>query len=138
MVGEIESILLAKEGIILPARIDTGATTSSLGVEQIILFERDGQKWVRFTLQGAQGQVLERPISRRLSVKVHEAPSQKRVAVTLSINMGGKKMRRDFSLTDRSQYKFPVLIGRNVLSGEFLVDVSRQYISSPFNDEGRQ
>jgi hypothetical protein len=47
--------------------------------------------------------------------------------VKLKIMLGKVEMERQFTLTDRSQYIFPVLIGRNVLSGKYLVDVNRKF-----------
>jgi len=36
-----------------------------------------------------------------------------------------------FNLSDRSQNKFPVLIGRRTLSGKFIVDVSKGKYTDP-------
>ena len=48
---------------------------------------------------------------------------QRRYAVRLLVKIKGKKIRGYFTLADRSQQAYPVLIGRNILRGKFLVDV---------------
>jgi hypothetical protein len=50
--------------------------------------------------------------------------------------MGKIKEATQFSLTDRSQFKFPVLIGRSLLKNIAIVDVNRSYVLSPMNEGG--
>jgi len=49
--------------------------------------------------------------------------SERRYAVKLLITVAGRKIRAHFTLTDRSTQVYPVLLGRNVLRGKFVVDV---------------
>lgn len=140
LVGELEHITFLPQKLRLRARIDTGATTSSIGVVSQKVFERDGNKWVQFTLRNpSTGELVEfnRPLSRTVLIKRHGAESVRRNVVHLELSMGGLKMKREFSLTDRSKFKFPVLIGRNVLFGKFVVDVSRKY-AAHFHGEGEE
>ena len=70
IIGEVESISFLKKNIQLDARIDTGATTSSLRAVNIEHYERDGKKWVRFdmpTTNHPKGKWIkvERPLIRR-------------------------------------------------------------------------
>ena len=44
----MEHVYISPPGILLTARIDTGATTSSIDARNIEPFERDGKRWVRF------------------------------------------------------------------------------------------
>jgi len=64
---------------------------------------------------------------RTASIKRHGAEDMKRPVVKLKIMLGNIEMERQFTLADRSKYTFPVLIGRNVLSGKYLVDVNRKF-----------
>jgi hypothetical protein len=40
-----------------------------------------------------------------------------------------RKIKAEFSLSDRSKMKFPILIGRKLLKNKFIVDVSQKNIS---------
>ena len=50
---------------------------------------------------------------------------QKRYKIKLSIVINGRRIRASFTLANRSRVVYPVLIGRNVLRGRFVVDVTR-------------
>ena len=130
IIGEVENVTFKSKGLKLKARIDTGAETSSLGVVDQQSFERDGKKWLRFTVKDPTNEKLisfEKPIVRTASIKRHGAEDMKRPVVKLKILLGKIEMERQFTLADRSKYTFPVLIGRNVLSGKYLVDVNRKF-----------
>lgn len=130
VIGELEHVTIKPEELRLKARIDTGAQTSSLGVSSIQPFERDGKKWLRFSVKNPDSEEsmdFEKPLLRTASIKRHGAEAIDRPVVKLKIMLGTKEMEREFTLADRTQYKFPVLIGRNVLAGKFLVDVNRRF-----------
>ncbi len=138
VIGAVETLTLVKEKLHFPARIDTGATTSSLSAVGIQPFERDGKKWVRFQVTDpASGQLvkLERVLSRIVEIKRHGAESAERPVVVFQVAIGKVKLNCEFSLVDRSDYEFPALIGRNFLDGKAMVDVSREHIVHPMNEE---
>ena len=133
IIGEIENVTFKSKDLRLKARIDTGATTSSIGALDLQPFERDGKKWLRFTVKDPVIERFvdfERPVVRIAEIKRHGAEAQKRPVVKMKVMLGDVEMEREFSLTDRSKYTFPVLIGRNVLSGKFLVDVNRKFATN--------
>ena len=51
IIGEAEKVTIVSKDLRLNARIDTGAQTSSLGVVDQQPFERDGKKWLDFSVQ---------------------------------------------------------------------------------------
>lgn len=129
VVGEIENVRFDNLGIELRARIDTGAATSSLHAVNVRRFQRDGDNWVRFTIDDpATGEpmVLERPRSRRVRILQAgaEDPSTRPV-VELRVTLGNSTQTAEFTLADRSGMEFPVLIGRNILRDLMVVDVSK-------------
>ena len=135
-IGEIESVTLVKEKLSLLARIDTGAQTSSLSAQKIERYERDGKKWVRFEVNHPSIKkpiLVERKLSRVVEIKRHGAPPAKRPVVLMTISMGEILCQCEFSLVDRSSYEFPLLIGRNFLSGRAVVDVSVKHAAHPMN-----
>lgn len=107
----------------IPARVDTGARLSSVwasaeerdGILRVVLL---GAKHERFNGKEFQFKEFEQVV-----VASSMGHIQKRYKVKLLVKIGGKKIRAQFTLADRSTQVYPVLIGRNVLQGKFIVDV---------------
>jgi hypothetical protein len=114
---------------VLEARVDTGATTSSIDAREIPPYERDGTPWGRFHVPQEKGEpaAYELPIVRTAVIKRHGAEAVVRQVVALKVRLGEMDQRSEFSLADRSKFEFPVLLGRNFLKARFLVDVSRKH-----------
>ena len=140
IIGEVEPVTIVKAGLTLPARIDTGATTSSLDARDIQRFERDGKKWVRFTLvdrRSGKKVKIEGRLTRTVEITRHGTDPQYRPVVKLKAILGQAELYREFSLTDRSAFTYPVLIGRNFLQGEFIVDVTRKNTTTPMSEDSQ-
>ena len=131
IVGEVEKFYLAGPGVIYKARIDSGAETSSIDARNITRFERDGSNWVRFDVPvpGADKFVtLEKEISRRVRVIQASADeAERRVVVELQFFIGDHRQVAEFTLADRTNLTYEVLIGRNILRDVMLVDVGKEY-----------
>ena len=131
IVGEVENFYLAGPGLIYKARIDSGAETSSIDARNITRFERDGSNWVRFDVPvpGADKFVtLEKEISRRVRVIQASADeAERRVVVELQFFIGDHRQVAEFTLADRTNLTYEVLIGRNILRYVMLVDVGKEY-----------
>ena len=119
----------------IPAKIDTGARTSSLHATDIERFDRDGQRWVRFLLQLGHGRneavTCEVPRADRRIITSSNGESQDRFIIKTDLVLGDHAFRAEFSLADRSDMKFPILIGRTALRSRFLVDPGRSWLQSP-------
>lgn len=140
IIGEVEPVTIIRAGLTLPARIDTGATTSSLDARAIQRFERDGKKWVRFTLvdrQSGKKVQVEGRLTRTVEITRHGTDPQYRPVVKLKAILGKAELYREFSLTDRAAFTYPVLIGRNFLQGEFIVDVTRKNTTTPMSEDAQ-
>ena len=134
MIGEAEWIHLPRQNMRLKGRIDTGATTTSIDARGIRIQERDGRKWVLFDLvdrENGEKVHMDKPVVRIAEIKRHGAEHQERPVVKLHLKIGDAEKYVEVSLTDRSKYDFPVLIGRNFLRGAAVVDVSRAYVTEP-------
>jgi hypothetical protein len=132
IVGEAEWIHLPKRKMRLKGRIDTGATTTSIDARNIRVQDRDGRKWVLFDLvdrESGKKIHMDKPVVRIAEIKRHGAEHQERPVVKLHLKIGETEKYVEVSLTDRSKYDFPVLIGRNFLRGTAVVDVSRAYVT---------
>lgn len=126
IIGAVEPVYFPPMKSAFPARIDTGATTSALDVQNLKVFERDGKKWVSFTLinrASGESHDFEKPRRKRIRVK-RIIEDEHRPMVEMDIKMGGKTFKADFTVTERTDFEYQALIGRNVLSGRAIVDVS--------------
>lgn len=124
-IGRAEKLQFEKLGIFdVPARIDTGAKTSSLwasgiretdGVLQYKLFSKSSPFY--------SGAVIKTTDFSKRIVASSTGHVQERYVVKQSVTLAGRKIRGSFTLSDRSKQAYPVLVGRNILRGKFIVDV---------------
>lgn len=133
VIGEKEEVYFPALDLTLEARIDTGATTTSVDARNIVSFERDGEKWVRFEMMKKDGTIIKvkRPIVKKITVKRHAGEGQDRFVVNMRLNLSSLSYFIEVSLTDRSKYKLPILVGRNFLKGNVIVDVSLSHTKAP-------
>ncbi|WP_299689659.1 ATP-dependent zinc protease [uncultured Vibrio sp.] len=136
VLGGIEKVLIDSINQSFDARVDTGATTSSLNAVDIKEFERDGKKWIKFHLvdkaQATEDQKwIEAPVLRY--VKIRQATgeqAERRAVIELWVKVGKIHEKAQFTLADRSQMSHPVLLGREFIKDIALVDVSKQYVQT--------
>ncbi len=126
--GWIERVRLTRSGLELEAKLDSGAEHSSLDVEGQKYFRRGGDRWVRFTVEGASGRrvAFERKLVRRAVIKRHSGRSDVRPVVEIKICLGSAVKKVEVNLVDRSNFVYPMLLGRSFLGGAFLIDTSRE------------
>lgn len=136
-VGVVETVRLDPGNIALEAKIDTGADGTSLDARHIENFSRDGKPWVRFVVPiGGAQQALELPLVRSVKIKRrNDAPSVTRPVVRLKICLGDKSVDADVNLTDRSRFRYPMLVGVNVLAGRAVVDPQHKNLTKPRCEE---
>lgn len=108
----------------VPSRIDTGARTSAIWATEI----SEEDEVLSFVLFGKgsplyTGQKISVSQYTQRGVATSTGHIQKRYVVKLLVVIKGRKIRASFTLADRSTQVYPVLIGRNVLRGKFIVDV---------------
>ena len=123
IIGRTELVCLLKWGIALKAKIDTGAYFCSLHVFDIERIQGEPER-VRFRTVNANGKVytLEAPVERYIKVKSSFGQVKKRPAIRTRICLAGQEIEALVSLTDRSDMRFPMLIGRKILKDRVLVD----------------
>lgn len=131
ILGEQEYVNLVDIKISTKARIDTGATTSSLSAVDIVPFERDGKDWVKFKMkhEGVESKEVSLPVERWVKVKQSSSEeSDKRPVIVSVIKIGDMTSKTEFTLADRTHLKYPVLLGRSFFRDVAIVDVSRKYV----------
>ena len=119
VIGLHEMIAVLPENMNLAAKIDTGASHSSLDARNIEFFTRDNKDWVRFEVNRAHQKriyIVERPLVRSAQIKsrVNESAAkepQLRPVVMLQVCFGDQIKEIEVNLTDRSHFKYPFLLG---------------------------
>jgi len=109
----------------LAARVDTGAKTSSIWVSKVTEIG-DGLEVVFFG-EGVPHYDQKTVVFKDYGVAVvtsSNGGTESRFKVKLSCKIAGRVVRAWFTLADRSSLTYPVLLGRNLLKGKFIVDVS--------------
>ena len=130
VVGWIEKVTINPGNIIFRAKIDTGAKNCSLNTTKIDHFERNGERWVRFELTNRHQKkvTIESKVKRTAKIKENEGkPPEVRPTVVLGVCLGNVYKEVEVNLTNRSNFIYPMLIGRTFLKGSFTVDPSLKY-----------
>ena len=70
------------------------------------------------------------PVHEIRRVKSSNGTVQERIFIKTIVELGGRHVEAEVSLTDRANMKYPMLIGRNYLEGRFIVDVASTYLTS--------
>lgn len=132
-VGWVEKVRLFPGNTVVEARIDTGAELSSLHCDCITPIERNGEKWVSFVVENSEGRpvLMEQKVLRIATIKRHFGEVQERMVVKLGVCVGKIYKETEITLVDRSGLTYPMLVGRNFLQGQFLVDPSISYKTTP-------
>ncbi|WP_299416989.1 RimK/LysX family protein [uncultured Sulfitobacter sp.] len=115
-------------------KVDTGAKTTALHAEDIEVFWRDGEKWVRFATQAtAQNpiQICEQPVLTKRDITNTGGTPERRIVIRTPMVLGGRRWRIDVSLTDRANMRFPLILGRRALRGRnIVVHPAKSYLVS--------
>lgn len=114
----------------LRAKIDTGARSSALHVENI---RELGAGRVRFDVRLSRSErdrrvTVEARIARRGHVRPSSGEPEERIFVAVKVRIGPIEREIELSLVDRGRMIFRMLIGRRALAHAFLVDPGRRYV----------
>jgi len=110
----------------VPAKIDTGADSSSIWASELHI---DDDNTLHFALFAKGSPYYSGTTHSTTSYKVRlirssNGTTQVRYSVKLTVILGGRKVRGSFTLADRSNNTYPVLIGNKLLYRKFVVDVA--------------
>ena len=117
----------------VPVRVDSGATTSSIHCSRVRLVKEGESAVLRFyldTKKGAPQQSFVVKDFKETIVRNSSGKEEKRYVIKTRITIFGKKIKTEFSLANRRKMRYPILLGRKLLKGRFLVDVSRKDLSA--------
>ena len=119
--------------IIAPAKIDTGANSTSIWASDIKITKSGTLKFKLFAPKSKfyTGETIETKNYTATIVTSSNGQDQIRYRVQIPIKIGTRKIKANVTLADRSNNQFPILIGRKTLSGRFLVDVRQGEAEKP-------
>jgi hypothetical protein len=134
-----EKLLIGrKEDVNLPdlklkaidAKIDTGAYSSSIHCHHIKLAKRDGRQVLKFKLLDPEHENYQKRVFvfknfKTTKVKSSNGKSENRFVIKTNVEIFDKKFKTEFTLTDRSDMKYPILLGRKFIKQGFIVDVNK-------------
>ena len=136
IIGRLETIALPELAIAdLQVRVDTGAKTSSLHVDNITKIKSNGKIMVKFDLHPDVHNVenvisCEAPLHDIRKVKSSNGTSEQRYVIATPVQLGSENWTIEITLTDRSDMNYLMLFGREAIGERFLVDPSKVFINS--------
>lgn len=141
VVGWMEYIDLPELSLVhVKAKFDTGARTSALHAGQIATFSRDGAPWVRFhvDIEVAEPDLwVEAPIHDFRHIRNTSGVSEKRIVILTPIKIAGRIWPISVSLTDRSNMRLPMIVGRSALKGQNIAVHTRKTNLTSVKDQAK-
>jgi len=131
--GWREWVALPELGIFrIKAKMDTGARTSCIHAFEVEPFERDGAKWVRFSVHPEQDNIehiitCEAEVVDFRSVTDSGGHREMRYVIKTLIEFKNMRWPAEFTLTNRDTMKFRMLVGRTTMNGRLVIDPSLSY-----------
>jgi len=142
--GWLEKIKIQPWNVEAKAKLDTGALTSSMHAEDVNVIERDGKKWVKFTVNLEDTETgervekrIERPLFREFTVK-GAGGRDERPVVLMNVCIGDTIYQEQFSLRDRGNMLYPILLGRRTIQHLGPIDVTRTFVTESSCDADAQ
>jgi hypothetical protein len=116
----------------IKAKVDTGARSSSLHAYDLVEFEHDGVKYVRFKVHPVQRNndevvATEARILEYRSVRSSSGKASLRPVVITNVSLLDQIWPVELTLANRDEMGFRMLLGREAFRGRFLVDAGRSY-----------
>ncbi|MFN4234752.1 MAG: ATP-dependent zinc protease [Bacteroidia bacterium] len=141
LIGRVEEVDFTELELFgVQAKIDTGAYTTALHCQDIYESRENGIKVLYFKpLDKDHPLYTEQEIRvqkyARKKIKNSFGQIETRFVISTKIKIGNKEVETDISLADRANMRYPVLLGRKLLSKGFLIDVNKQYIQKKLKEK---
>lgn len=114
----------------LEAKIDTGAYRSSMHCRKAEIVRSKGHESLIVQFQiGHKRPKRVFDKFKKTKVRSSNGAVEERFVIQTKIRIGKKTVKASFTLTDRSEMKHQMLIGRKFLSERYLVDVSQEHLT---------
>jgi hypothetical protein len=134
LLGEIETLRIVECDLTFKARIDTGATSTSVNTIDIEIEDAEKRKHdnkgkpIQFVVSNENGEECELSAKVERITKIRNpAGLSYRYNVDLTLDWRGIQKKIEVNLKNRNKLDYKLLIGRDFLAHDFLVDVSRNW-----------
>ena len=135
IVGWAEKALVYPGAILMHAKMAPGDESTSIHATSIESFRKKKSDWVRFVLTDRTGKehILEREVLREVKIKSRgkQKSVKKKYLIHLGFCVGKVREEAEVRLSDRSSRQHSIIMGRNVLAGNVVLDPSRSFVSKP-------
>lgn len=123
----------------IKARVDSGAKTSSIQASKIKIFTKGMEDWVRFEVSPLQENrsislLCQAKLVDIRNVKSSQGISEERPVIKTPVTLGGEVYEIELTLANRETMEYRMLLGREALSGRYLVDPSRSFLQGDITD----
>lgn len=126
LIGRREFISCPLLGVLnVEAKIDTGAYTSSIHCESLWINYENSKPILYFTVELGSVKTFRFEEFTQKKIKNSFGEMEERYVIKTLIRLGKKNIRSTISLSNRDNMRYPVLIGRRLLKGKFLIDVNQ-------------
>lgn len=128
VLGRVEWLWLPQLERYFSVQVDTGLSISLLFADDIMFFERDGERWLRFSIERQSWpSVMEAKLLRSDKVDITGGSSIKGQIVSLPVKLAHFSDDIEFLVTAKKQRYPQIVLGKNLLTDIALVDVSEKY-----------
>ena len=116
----------------IKVKVDTGARSSSLHAFDLEDFEREGEKWVRFSIHPVQRKSTktveaEAKVLEYRSIRSSSGKASIRPVIVTNISLLGISWPVELTLANRDEMGFRMLLGREAFRKRFVVDAGNSY-----------
>ena len=147
VIGRSELLtFVGSEAINIPAKVDTGAFSSSVHARDITVNDKGILSFELLgghSLFGAMAHRVEAEEYTTVDIINSFGHRETRYKVKLKVKLGPKVFHAYFTLSDRSKMTYPILIGRSLLNHRFIVDsaetgINREALKTQYGIEFRE
>lgn len=116
----------------LISKVDTGAESCAIHCNDFKKITRKGIKYLRVNFKIGRRKELKHYFENfnKVIVTSSNGHKTKRYKVEMTIKLGDHEHNVKFTLANRKDMNYPVLLGRNLLENNYIVDVSKKFIHS--------
>ena len=127
----------------LPAikvRVDSGAKTSAIHASNVVDFKKNGERWVSFEVYPIQDNRrvsvrCEARVTDRRHVKSSSGITEKRYVIKTRMLLGSFEREIELTLANRDSMGYRMLLGREAMSQNILVDPSKGFVLGRLSNE---